>query len=65
MSSRVFLNSLNKFGKRDERNGLQSILSPFCNELINSITIQQHTGYISFFFLSYDIKITLKSHSQN
>ena len=42
MSDRVLLNSLNKMKKKkDEIQGLPSILSLFCNEFKNSI-IQEH-----------------------
>ena len=41
MSAHVLLNLLNELGKRDKMRGLPSILSLFCNELINSI-IQEH-----------------------
>ena len=59
MSAHVLLNLLNKFRKRDKMLGLPSILSLFPMSLINSI-IQEHSCKI--IFLSYDIKITLKSH---
>ena len=54
MSAHVLLNLLNKLGKRDRMRGLSSILSLFRNEFnkINNIR----------FYLSYYIKITLKSH---
>ena len=41
MSAHVLLNLLNELGKRDKMRGLPSILSLFCNELINSIK-QEH-----------------------
>ena len=46
MSAHVLLNLLNELGKRDKMRGLPSILSLFRNE----------------FYLSYDIKYTLKTH---
>ena len=56
MSAHVLLNLLNKLGKSDKMRGLPSILSLFATSLINSM-IQEHE-----FYLSYDIKFTLKSH---
>ena len=41
MSAHVLLNVLNKLRKRDKMQGLQSILSLFRNEFINSI-LQEH-----------------------
>ena len=41
MSAHVLLNLLNKLGKSDKMQGLPSILSLFCNKLINSI-IHEH-----------------------
>ena len=41
MSTHIFLNLLNEFGKRDKMRGLSSILSLFPMSLINSI-IQEH-----------------------
>ena len=41
MSAHVLLNLLNELGKRDEMQGLPSILSLFRNEFNNSI-IQEH-----------------------
>ena len=58
MSAHVLFNLLNKLRKRDKMRGLLSILSLICNEFNNSI-IQEHEVR---FCLSYDIKITLKSH---
>ena len=48
------LNLLNKLRKRDQMKGLPSILSLFRNEFNKSLSVR--------FYLSYDIKITLKSH---
>ena len=59
MSTHVLLNLLNELEKRDKMRGLPSILSLFCNEL-NDINKNKSTNVI--FYLSYDIKITLKSH---
>ena len=59
MSAHVLLNLLNELGKRDKRRGLPSILSLFLNEFNkfnNTITTNVR------FYLSYDIKITLKTH---
>ena len=51
MSAHVLLNLLNELGKRERVQGLPSILSLFSN------------GSTNFrFYLSYDTKITLKSH---
>ena len=41
MRADFLLNLLNELGKRDKMRGLPSILSLFCNSLINSI-IQEH-----------------------
>ena len=41
MSAPVLFNLLNKLKERENMRGLSSILSLFCNELINSI-IQEH-----------------------
>ena len=54
MRAHELSNLLNEFGKRDKMQGLQSILSLFCNKF-NKLS---NTGLD----LSYDIKITLKSH---
>ena len=58
MSAHVLLSLLNELGKRDKMRGLLSILSHFRNEF-NIIKKQEHNVR---FYLSYDIKITLKSH---
>ena len=58
MSAHVLLNLLNKLGKRDIMRGLPSILSLFATSLINSIIQEPNVR----FYLSYDIKYTLKSH---
>ena len=55
MSAHVLLREL---GKRDKMQGLLSILSPFCNEF-NKFN---KTSTNVRFYLSYEIKITLKSH---
>ena len=55
MGAHVLLNLLNKLGKRDKFDSCQAFYLFFATSLINSI-IQEHE------FLSYDIKITLKSH---
>ena len=59
MSPHVLLNFLNELGKRDKIRGLPSILSLFCNKFnkFNNTRAQMLR-----FYLSYDIKITLKSH---
>ena len=51
MSAHVLLNLSNKLGKRDKMRGMPSILSLFSNKSTNVR-----------FYLSYDIKITLKIH---
>ena len=48
MSAHVLLILLNELGKRDKMRGLPSILSLFRNDVR--------------FYLSYDVKNTLKSH---
>ena len=53
MSAHVLLNLLNELGKSEKMGSLPSILSLFRNEL-NKPNVR--------FYLSYDIKITLKSH---
>ena len=59
MSAHVLMNLLNELRKRDKRRGLLSILSLFYNVFNKS----NNTGAQIFrFYLSYDIKITLKSH---
>ena len=59
MSAHVLLNLLNELGERDKVRGLLSILSLFCNELnkFNNTRTQILDSY-----LSYDIKILLKSY---
>ena len=59
MSVHVLLNLLNKLGKRDKMRGLRSILSLFCNKF-NKFN-NTGAGMLDS-FLSFDIKITLKSH---
>ena len=54
MRAHVLLILLNNLGKRDKRRGLPSILSLFPNEF-NKFNKTR-------FYLSYDIKILLKSH---
>ena len=76
MRAHVLLNLLNERGKRDKMRGLSSILSLFRNEFnkFNNTRAQMlavlqgclqfvtdHT-HLLFFYLSYGIKITLKSH---
>ena len=51
MSAHVLLNSLNQLRKRDKMEGLQSILSHFCNKFNNS------GARIFRFYLSHDIKL--------
>ena len=58
MSAHVLLNLLNELGKRDKMRGLPSILPLFCNEL-NKLN---NTGTWVGFYLSYDIKLILKSY---
>ena len=59
MSAHVLLNLLNELGKRDKMRGLPSISSLFHNEFIK---LNSTRAGIIRFFLSYGIKITLKSH---
>ena len=59
MSAHVLLNLLNELGKRDKMQGLQSILSLFRKEF-NKFN-NTRARFVRF-YLSYDIKITLKSH---
>ena len=54
MSAHILLNLLNELRKRDKMRGLPSILSLFRNEQYRSTNVR--------FYLSYDIKITFKSH---
>ena len=58
MSAHILLNLLNELGKRDKMRGLPSIVSLFRNEF-NKFN---NTSTNVRFYLSYDIKITLKSH---
>ena len=55
MSDHVLLILLNELGKRDKMRGLPSILSLLRNKFNKFNTNVR-------FYLSYDIKITLKSH---
>ena len=57
MSAYVLLNLLNELRKRDKMRGLPSILSLFRKEF-NKFN---NTGAPVRFYLSYDIKIILKS----
>ena len=59
MSAHVLLNLLNELGKRDKMRGLPSSLSLFRNEFNK---FNNTIARVLDFFLSYDIKITLKSH---
>ena len=59
MSAHVLLNLLNELEKRDKMRGLPSILSLFRNSF-NKFKLYKSTNVR--FYLSYDIKITLKSH---
>ena len=56
MSAHVLLNLVNKLGKRDKMLGLPSILSLFHNKF------NEYKSTDVRFYLSYEIKITLKSH---
>ena len=56
MSAHVLLNLLNELEKGDKMGGLPSILSFFAMNLINSIILSMNVR----FYLSYDIKTTLK-----
>ena len=58
-SAQVLLNLLNKLGKRDKMQGLPSILSLFHNDFnkFNNTRVS-----VLRFYLSYDIKNTLKAH---
>ena len=58
MSAHVLLNLLNELGKRDKMRGLPSILSLFRNEFNKFNNTRARNVR---FYLSYDIKITLKS----
>ena len=59
MSAHVLLNLLNSLGKRDQMRSLPSILSLFRNEFnkFSNTIARMFDSYVS-----YDIKITLKSH---
>ena len=59
MSAHVLLNLLNELGKRDKMQGLPSILSLF-RDKFNKFNNTRERMLDSD--LSYDIKITLKSH---
>ena len=61
MSAHVLLNLLNELGKRDKMRGLPSILSLFRNEFNKFNNTGARMLYVRF-YLSYDIKITLKSY---
>ena len=61
MSARPLLNLLNELWKRDKMRGLQSILSLFHNEF-NKFNNTRAQMLDSRFYLSYDIKIILKSY---
>ena len=58
MSAHLLLNLLNELGKRDKTPGLPSIYLFFATSLIYS----KYKNMNVRFYLSYDIKITLKSH---
>ena len=58
MSAHVLLNLLNELGKEIKCEACQAFYLFFAASLINSI-IQEHNVR---FYLSYDIKITLKSY---
>ena len=60
MSAHVLLNLLNESRKRDKMRGLRSILSLFRNEF-NKFNNTRTCMNVRF-YLSYEIKITLKSH---
>ena len=59
MHAHVLLNLLNGLGKSDKMRGLPSILSLFPN-LFNKFNTYNSTDIR--FYLSYDIKLTIKSH---
>ena len=59
MSDHVLLNLLNEVGKRDKMLGLPSILPLFRNKFNNFNNTRPR---MLDSILSYDIKITLKSH---
>ena len=58
MNAHVLINLLNDLGNRDKMRGLPSILSLFRNEFNKFKNMSRNVR----FYLSYDIKITLKSH---
>ena len=58
MTAHVLLNLVNKLRKRDKMRGLPSILSLFRNEFNEFNYRSTNVG----FYLSYDIKIILKSY---
>ena len=61
MSAHVLLNLLNELGKRDQMQGrLPSILSLFVARSLKKIQLYKSINVR--FYLSYDIKVTLKSH---
>ena len=62
MSAHVLLNLLNELRKRDKMRGLLGILSLFRNEFNKFNNTRARMGTNVRFYLSYDIKITLKSH---
>ena len=59
MSAHVLLNLFNKLGKIDQMRGLPSTLSLFRSELNK---FNNTRAWMLDSILSYDIKITLKSH---
>ena len=63
-SAHVLLNLLKKLGKRGKMRDLPSNLSLFRNEFnkFNNAKAQMLNSINVRFYLSYDIKITLKSH---
>ena len=60
MSVHVLLNLLNELVIRDKMRGLLSILSLFRNEFYKYIQYNKSTNVR--FYISYEIKNTLKSH---
>ena len=58
MSARILLNLLNELGKRDKCETCPAFYLFFATSLINSIKKSTNVR----FYLSYGIKITLKSH---
>ena len=60
MSVHVLLNLLNELVIRDKMRGLLSILSLFRNEFYKYIQYNKSTNVR--FYITYDIKNTLKSH---